>query len=108
MLEVLDSPPRPVGELAAKAEPQLVSTLQALLDLLDSGRERLTHVPNFHVQYALVYAALDEFVAALHLAQYRYYIQANAHLRAVLEIANLLQVFDADSGLLTVWAGSGC
>lgn len=104
MLEVLDSPPRPAGELAAKAEPELVSVLQAVLDLLDSARERLSHIPNFHIQYALVYAALDEFVAALHLARYRYYIQANAHLRAVLEIGNLLQAFDADSALLTVWA----
>jgi hypothetical protein len=104
MLAVLDSPPRPAGELATKAELQLVSILQALLDLLDSARERLAHVPNFHVQYALLYSALDEFVAALHLARYRYYIQAHAHLRAVLEIANLLQVFDADSALLKVWA----
>src|ERR671911_99872 len=95
MLDVLDAGPRPIGVLASRAEPELVSTLQTILDLLESAGQRLSGIPNFHVQHALLYAALDEFVASLHLARHRYYIQANAHLRGVLEIANLLQVFDA-------------
>ena len=75
--------PRGQPRTGAKAAPEVLAVLPAILDRLDIARERLSCVPNFQVQYTVINGALGEFVVALHLARYRY--ASHANLLAILQ-----------------------
>lgn len=48
-------------------------------------------------------SCIDELIAYIHLAKYRYYTQANAHLRTVYESLELIDLFKKDPSTIDLW-----
>jgi len=93
-----------MSALAQEAQASLIDVLQRMVDLLDRNEAALQGIPNFHIFFALVWACLDELVVALHLARHQYLLQANSHLRAVVEAADKIALFRKDHSQTLFWS----
>jgi hypothetical protein len=82
-----------LDDIQSEGEVIAVSGIQSILDLLHDMNEREKADANRAVPISLIYGCIDEFSAALHLARHHFYLQANTHLRTVLETLDKVSLF---------------
>lgn len=83
----------------------LLKTQQATLDLLFDITSYSSGMNHSAVILGLLYACVDEFTAAHHLARHHYYAQAYNHLRTILETLDRIELFVKQPEAVAVWAG---
>ncbi len=82
-----------LDSIQSEGEAIAVSGIQSILDLLHDMSEREKSDLKRVVPISLVYGCIDEFSSALHLARHHYYLQANTHLRSILETLDKVSLF---------------
>lgn len=105
LLQSLESKPHDMDEVGVDGEAFALQGIQVMLDLLLDVREHkgddFPALPNL----VLLYGCVDELLAALHLARHHYYVQANSHLRTVLETLDKVKLFRLNPEWVDVWTG---
>ncbi|TLS53379.1 hypothetical protein FE782_03665 [Paenibacillus antri] len=103
LLRSLENPFDEKNEFISLSQQMISDTIQYAADfLLDIG-ERRSASENKYVVLSLFYHCIDELLAALHLAKHHYYLQANAHLRTVLETLDKVELFTKFPEKINIW-----
>lgn len=83
----------------------LLATHQSIADFLfDIAKQKASRISV--IVLTLLYGCMDELIVAHHLGRHFYFIQANAHLRTVLETIDRVELFIKEPSWIEVWAGS--
>lgn len=105
-LNGLEMPPTENDEIAKKWSTLVLDGTQIILDFLfditDSGKQE-----NYRIVFiGLFYNCVDEITAAHSLARHHYFLQANTHLRTILEILDRTELFARDSKWIDLWSSN--
>ena len=103
LIQILESPPMFEHPVLPAAKSVLTRILQNTLDVLfDATRHTHQGVANF-AKIGLCYWAIDELLAAVHLAQRAFANQSYAHIRTAFEILDLVELFDKQPEWTKLW-----
>jgi hypothetical protein len=103
LISILDSPPQHVLPILPAARQAFAQLLQRTLDVLfDATRHTHEGLANF-AKIGLCYWAIDELLAASHLAQRAFTNQSYAHIRTDYEILDLIELFDRQPEWAELW-----
>lgn len=104
LVRILESPHEDFHSILSATKEVFTKLLQNILDVLfDATRHSHEGVANF-AKVGLCYWAIDELLAALHLAQRAFTNQAYAHLRTEFEILELVELFGNQPEWAELWA----
>lgn len=92
-------------EIEIKWQKYATDALQKILDLLFEVQANTGVKKNELSAMSLYFNAIDEVLAAIHLASHRYIIQSNAHFRNVIETLDRVELFFKDPSWIDVWSG---
>jgi len=103
LISILDSPTQVLLPILAAARQAFAQLLQRTLDVLfDATRHTHEGVANF-AKIGLCYWAIDELLAASHLAQRAFTNQSYAHIRTDYEILDLIELFHRQPEWAELW-----
>ncbi len=102
-LYMLDRPSSHENEALKYAIETAEGLLQKYFDLVydvsnQTGKDNLELSSN-----ALLLSCVDELMIAIHLANHKYFLQANNHIRAAMETIDLILAFHKDAALFHIW-----
>lgn len=104
MLKGLEREPPDQDDLLKDWSAKVLKVQQSILDFLfdiTQSENKIKHTP---VMLGLMYACIDEYTVAHHLARHHYYFQANNHLRTIIETLDRIELFIKDSTMVDLWA----
>jgi len=103
LLGILESPTQLIEPVISAARSVSLKLLQGTLDVLfDVTRHTHKGAATF-AKIGLFYWAIDELLAALHLAQRAFTNQAYAHIRTVFEILDKIELFHVQPKWAELW-----
>lgn len=100
LIKILDSPPLLKEEYSKEFRKIFIERVQNIVDLLHDVIQKTLNGNAPMAQLSLLYATVDELVAAFHLSQHYYVTQAYSHLRTILEHLDKVELFR----LQPIWA----
>jgi hypothetical protein len=92
-------------DIVVEIESYAILGIQDIMDFLLDIRENkkdISLVPCI----GLLHACIDEFLASIYLARHNYFIQANSHLRTILETLDRTILFSREPKLMEIWSGN--
>lgn len=102
VVKFLCHPPDDKVDINAKAEKLFVEAGQNIINFLYDVSKNSLKKDKFFIA-SLFYSAVDELLVAFHLAQRGFTAQSLHHSRTVLEIVNLIKLFEKDKQWFDLW-----
>lgn len=101
-IDRFNHPPEDNDELYHEWLEAITKTLQTICDYIHDVSQSKIGGANLAIT-SLIFSCIDELLVYVELCKYRYYTQANAHLRTVYESTELIALFHKFPELLDHW-----